>query len=187
MPNAKLKSRDSKQWIDVGFQGKDPATDFRGAGILGLEQLLFISDANSKHKEMTMKFFEASLNRSCWYFFAVAGLNITKKLLVTLKEGKSEALMQTIIANWEFFEEEFYKRRVVDEDCHMAYNNYDDSQELQRQKQLKSEKFLRQECVLWDLFNHLYFTYLKLFNEYWLDQKHDIMKFNQFINQVIYN
>lgn len=24
-------------WVDIGFQGKDPATDFRGAGLLGLE------------------------------------------------------------------------------------------------------------------------------------------------------
>lgn len=46
---------------------------------------------------------------------------------------------------------------------------------------------MRQECVLLDLVNHLYFTVFKLFNEYWLEQKHDIMKFNQFLNFGIYD
>ena len=40
MPNTKLKNRITDQWIEIGFQGKDPSTDFRGAGMLGLEQLL---------------------------------------------------------------------------------------------------------------------------------------------------
>jgi hypothetical protein len=40
MPDVKLESRLSKQWTDVGFQGDDPKTDFRGMGMLGLNQLL---------------------------------------------------------------------------------------------------------------------------------------------------
>ena len=38
------------EWVDIGFQGKDPATDFRGAGTLGLEQLLVITDEDSKYR-----------------------------------------------------------------------------------------------------------------------------------------
>ena len=34
--------RISKQWGEIGFQGKDPKTDFRGMGMLGLENLLFL-------------------------------------------------------------------------------------------------------------------------------------------------
>ena len=37
MPGKVLKGRLTEQWIEIGFQGKDPATDFRGAGILGLD------------------------------------------------------------------------------------------------------------------------------------------------------
>jgi len=37
LPNRKLKERKTMDWVEIGFQGKDPATDFRGAGILGLE------------------------------------------------------------------------------------------------------------------------------------------------------
>ena len=36
-PHVPLKERKSMEWVDIGFQGKDPATDFRGAGTLGLE------------------------------------------------------------------------------------------------------------------------------------------------------
>ncbi|CAJ0958587.1 unnamed protein product [Ranitomeya imitator] len=40
MPHEKLKSRITKQWGDIGFQGDDPKTDFRGMGFLGLANLL---------------------------------------------------------------------------------------------------------------------------------------------------
>ena len=36
MPDTPLKERISKQWGDIGFQGKDPKTDFRGMGMLFL-------------------------------------------------------------------------------------------------------------------------------------------------------
>lgn len=40
MPNQVLESRVSSLWKDLGFQGDDPKTDFRGMGLLGLENLL---------------------------------------------------------------------------------------------------------------------------------------------------
>ena len=40
MGDKKLDSRISGQWGELGFQGNDPATDFRGMGVLGLDQLL---------------------------------------------------------------------------------------------------------------------------------------------------
>jgi len=39
-PNVTLIGRISPQWTDIGFQGSDPATDFRGMGLLGLLDLL---------------------------------------------------------------------------------------------------------------------------------------------------
>jgi hypothetical protein len=42
MPGHELKSRYSEQWKEIGFQGKNPATDFRGMGILGLQNLWFV-------------------------------------------------------------------------------------------------------------------------------------------------
>jgi len=39
-PDNPLTERLTKQWQEIGFQGKDPKTDFRGMGMLGLENLL---------------------------------------------------------------------------------------------------------------------------------------------------
>ena len=36
MTGVNRDSRFTKQWIDIGFQGADPVTDLRGAGLLGL-------------------------------------------------------------------------------------------------------------------------------------------------------
>lgn len=41
MPSEKLTSRVSEQWKDLGFQGNDPATDFRGMGLFGLSCLQY--------------------------------------------------------------------------------------------------------------------------------------------------
>ena len=43
-PGEKLVARTSEQWKSLGFQGNDPATDFRGMGILGLNLLLFVAE-----------------------------------------------------------------------------------------------------------------------------------------------
>lgn len=42
MPTVKLESRITKQWGDIGFQGDDPKTDFRGMGMLGLINLVWV-------------------------------------------------------------------------------------------------------------------------------------------------
>mgnify|MGYP003643190836 CR=1 FL=1 len=47
-PKKKLKERVSSQWGELGFQGKDPATDFRGMGLLGLRHLLYIATVHKK-------------------------------------------------------------------------------------------------------------------------------------------
>ena len=45
-PNGEYQ-RFTTNWVEVGFQGKDPATDFRGIGILGLYMLCAITDNGS--------------------------------------------------------------------------------------------------------------------------------------------
>ncbi|PPR93983.1 hypothetical protein GOBAR_AA26690 [Gossypium barbadense] len=58
----------------MGWQGRDPSTDFRGAGFISLENLLFFA-----------KTFSQGGNRSAWeYPFAVAGVNITFMIMQML-------------------------------------------------------------------------------------------------------
>ena len=42
-PEKQLTSRVSSDWGDIGFQGDDPKTDFRGMGMLGLRNLSFFA------------------------------------------------------------------------------------------------------------------------------------------------
>lgn len=48
-PDIELKSLISKQWADIGFQGTDPSTDFRGMGLLSLENLVFFATVYTDH------------------------------------------------------------------------------------------------------------------------------------------
>ena len=45
-PHKPLRSRITRQWTEIGFQGRNPVTDFRGMGFLGLQNLLWV-DSNS--------------------------------------------------------------------------------------------------------------------------------------------
>ncbi|KAK8820098.1 hypothetical protein WA577_006167 [Blastocystis sp. JDR] len=40
-PDEELIARETDQWGDIGFQGRDPATDFRGLGLLSLSNLCY--------------------------------------------------------------------------------------------------------------------------------------------------
>ncbi|KAI5389490.1 hypothetical protein KIW84_074956 [Lathyrus oleraceus] len=42
-PNVPLKGLISDQWKDMGWQGANPSTDFRGCGMISLENLLFFA------------------------------------------------------------------------------------------------------------------------------------------------
>uniref|UniRef100_A0A8D0EGT3 ELMO domain containing 1 n=1 Tax=Strix occidentalis caurina TaxID=311401 RepID=A0A8D0EGT3_STROC len=82
-PNSPLKARISKQWCEIGFQGDDPKTDFRGMGLLGLYNLVnawqylddfFFSPLSQFSKaEWEKKKFDKAIG----YSFAIVGINIT--------------------------------------------------------------------------------------------------------------
>ncbi|XP_046853838.1 ELMO domain-containing protein 1-like [Xenia sp. Carnegie-2017] len=84
MPDTVLESRLSSQWGEIGFQGKNPATDFRGMGILGLENLLYFA---SKQNNVCRKVLSESRHPKYWYSFAIVGINITALSLDLLKTG----------------------------------------------------------------------------------------------------
>ena len=70
-PGRPLDNRITKMWGEIGFQGKDPATDFRGMGEFGLRQLLFFSE---KHADVAQKIIGEKRD----YPFAIAGINISR-------------------------------------------------------------------------------------------------------------
>ncbi|CAG9325342.1 unnamed protein product [Blepharisma stoltei] len=60
----------SDQWKSIGFQGKDPATDFRGAGLFGLTQLYYMASHYPQE-------YKNILDNSHDYSFAISALNVT--------------------------------------------------------------------------------------------------------------
>ncbi|XP_016088780.1 ELMO domain-containing protein 1-like isoform X3 [Sinocyclocheilus grahami] len=108
-PDSPLSGRISKQWCEIGFQGNDPKTDFRGMGLLGLHNLLYFAEHDKatalqvlhdslqpKHrnvpKEEASKMSEAEwdkkkFDKAIGYSFAIVGINITDLAYSLLVSG----------------------------------------------------------------------------------------------------
>ncbi|KAF5441819.1 hypothetical protein F2P56_037235 [Juglans regia] len=82
-PNIALKGLISDQWKDMGWQGPNPSTDFRGCGFISLENLLFF--ARTYPESFHRLLFKREGIRAAWeYPFAVAGINVSFMLIQML-------------------------------------------------------------------------------------------------------
>lgn len=82
-PEEELRGLISEQWKEMGWQGKDPSTDFRGGGFISLENLLYFARNFPKSFQDLLRKQEG--DRAMWeYPFAVAGINITFMLIQML-------------------------------------------------------------------------------------------------------
>ncbi|XP_057796467.1 uncharacterized protein LOC131012546 isoform X2 [Salvia miltiorrhiza] len=82
-PDVKLKGLVSEQWKDMGWQGANPSTDFRGCGFLSLENLLYF--ARTYPTTFNRLLLKKAGERSEWeYPFAVAGINVSFMLIQML-------------------------------------------------------------------------------------------------------
>ncbi|PON82848.1 ELMO domain containing protein [Trema orientale] len=82
-PNQELHGLISEQWKEMGWQGRDPSTDFRGAGFISLENLLFFAKTFSTSFQRLLN--KQGGKRAAWeYPFAVAGVNITFMIMQML-------------------------------------------------------------------------------------------------------
>ncbi|XP_076888752.1 uncharacterized protein LOC143539289 isoform X2 [Bidens hawaiensis] len=82
-PEEELTGLITDQWKEMGWQGKDPSTDFRGGGFISLENLLYFARNFPKSFQDLLRKQEG--DRSMWeYPFAVAGVNITFMLIQML-------------------------------------------------------------------------------------------------------
>eukprot|EP00271_Cylindrocystis_brebissonii_P006719 TRINITY_DN194_c0_g1_i1.p1 TRINITY_DN194_c0_g1~~TRINITY_DN194_c0_g1_i1.p1 ORF type:complete len:325 (-),score=62.30 TRINITY_DN194_c0_g1_i1:1124-2098(-) len=82
-PDVPLSGMVSQQWKEMGWQGTDPGSDFRGGGFISLENLLHFAYRYPSSFRMLLK--KEAGQRAEWeYPFAVAGLNITFMLIQIL-------------------------------------------------------------------------------------------------------
>lgn len=80
-PDSPLSARISEDWKTIGFQGRNPATDFRGMGLLGLHQLVEFS-CSCDGKSLFYAFTHGNEN---YFPFAIAGINITNAIMTMPK------------------------------------------------------------------------------------------------------
>ncbi|CAH9102512.1 unnamed protein product [Cuscuta europaea] len=82
-PNRELPPLKSELWKDMGWQGCDPSTDFRGGGYISLENLIYFAKAYPTSFQNLLQ--KRNGKRSEWeYPFAVAGINISFMLVQML-------------------------------------------------------------------------------------------------------
>nr|XP_029117917.1 ELMO domain-containing protein A isoform X2 [Elaeis guineensis] len=87
-PETELTGLISEQWKDMGWQGPNPSTDFRGCGFVSLENLLFY--ARTYPASFQRLLFKQDGMRATWeYPFAVAGINVSF-MLIQMLELQSE-------------------------------------------------------------------------------------------------
>ncbi|KAL4203228.1 hypothetical protein AMTRI_Chr01g102950 [Amborella trichopoda] len=88
-PSRELPSLKSELWKEMGWQGTDPSTDFRGGGFISLENLIFFA---KKYPESFQRLLHKEEGkRAEWeYPFAVAGINISFMLtqMLDLQTGR---------------------------------------------------------------------------------------------------
>lgn len=77
--------RYSKDWNRIGFQQSDPASDFRGGGMLGLEQLLYIA---STRTAIARRMLSEPASEQSRYPWACVGINLTMEAKRILEERK---------------------------------------------------------------------------------------------------
>lgn len=106
-PDRKLDGLISKQWTEIGFQGSDPSTDFRGMGLLSLENLVFFVTVFGEYARNILSH---SLHPTYGYPFSAVGINITHLALNLLRMNH----LQTHLFNSE-------TRLYVIEDFHKIY------------------------------------------------------------------
>ncbi|KAI9483034.1 MAG: ELMO/CED-12 family-domain-containing protein [Benjaminiella poitrasii] len=104
MPDTELESRVSKQWTDIGFQGNDPATDFRGMGVQGLDDLLYFAKRHPRH---ALSVLQQASHPVYWYPYAIVGINITKFAYQLLESKRLQPYLFQYAATVDSFQE-FY-------------------------------------------------------------------------------
>jgi hypothetical protein len=89
-----LEKRISEEWKLLGFQGKDPSTDFRAMGMLGLENLVYFAEVHPRQAkqqliqswggafinqiEMSVPVTQPGPENAGWYPYAITSINISQ-------------------------------------------------------------------------------------------------------------
>lgn len=92
-PGVPLETRRTKQWQSIGFQGDDPKTDFRGMGVLGLQNLLYFA---REYSSAAKHILSHSNHPKHGYSFAIVGINLTHMAYKLLADGSAKSHLYNV-------------------------------------------------------------------------------------------
>ena len=75
-------------WKDIGFQGKDPRTDFRGGGHLSLVCLMFFAENYKEEWDAQIKCTKD--DEDLMWLTAISSINLTHGLMIYLYMNAGE-------------------------------------------------------------------------------------------------
>lgn len=104
LPDEPLLTRYTTQWERIGFQGKDPSTDFRAMGMLGLDDLLYLA---TNFPATSARILAASHHPLSWFSFAIVGINVTAYCLRLVRTRQLQLV--------------FYKYGINEDVYHQVY------------------------------------------------------------------
>jgi len=81
-------NRYGQHWVEIGFQGRDPATDLRSTGVLSLLMMYMLGQ---RLPEYFKKVYRCSTDCIFEFPFAISLVKITGVYLKLLKKGKLQA------------------------------------------------------------------------------------------------
>lgn len=95
-PARLLPAMQTPDWKEMGWQGNDPATDFRSAGLISLQHLTYLAANHTRiFKRLMMK---EDGTRSEWeYPFAVGGVNVSFMLTELLELRKETQVSSSAV------------------------------------------------------------------------------------------
>lgn len=169
----------SVKWLDIGFQGKLPETDLRSTGIFGLIQLRNFCE---KSKDFNTVFKTATSNDK-WYFFAVAGINITGKIRELILLNKDIKILEILfnIFNNDTQLSNFINLRYINGCDNKSYLYIDDKDRINYINNYIKEK-------VFDFLDSFYSNIFISFNEIWINQENsNFMKFNTLFEEFCNN
>jgi hypothetical protein len=91
-------ARITPDWGLLGFQGSDPATDFRGMGVLGLRNLLEFGRHAPIHAGLIMR--RAQEQGTKWFGMSITGIALTADLVTLARNHELDAYFYAHGANW---------------------------------------------------------------------------------------
>ncbi|KAJ3681017.1 hypothetical protein LUZ60_015506 [Juncus effusus] len=152
-PNQEIPPLKSDLWKDMGWQGSDPSTDFRGGGFVSLENLIYFAKTYPVGFQRILH--KKDGKRTEWeYPFAVAGINISYMLIqmldlnsgkmmsragakfVELLEGNEMAFDELYCVTFQMLDSEWLAKRAT----YMQFNEVLKSTRVRLEKELTMKR-----------------------------------------------